>query len=236
MSDFLNIPVAPGVKIAVVGDLHEQERHFDQLLERINPTPGKMVLVSVGDLYDKGKGPSHAESMADKIKILNQDEVGFIVRGNHELKHIRRYKKNLTPQLQWLQTQPLVLSFVFDNGSRVTVLHGGVKPKHTWADLSFDLEVAYLRDLDQDDNMIRLQWIEKDNTRFLQPAKPGGVSWHTKYDGRFGYIAAGHEPQVDGIPKFYNHSCNLDTSCYSTGVLSCQVFGSQGREELIQIR
>ena len=80
--------------------------------------------------------------------------------------------------------------------------------------------------------MIQLQWISQNGRQILAPRKIG-VNWHDLYDGRFGYVASGHAAQKDGVPKFYQYSCNLDTSVYTTGILTCQVFGANGREELI---
>ena len=228
----LDILVPKDTKIAVVGDIHEHEDQFDRLLEKINPSE-KMYFVSVGDVYDKGFGVSVAESITDKIRSMSEKGYGFVVRGNHELKNIKRARnaKAMTPQLSWFEKQPLALSFVFHNGSRVTVVHGGVKPSHTWDDLDHDIETSYIRKLDENGEMIKLEWFGDE----LRPAKPGGAAWHETYDGRFGYIVAGHEPLKDGKPKFYNYSCNIDTACYCTGVMTCQVLSDKGLDVLYSV-
>lgn len=229
-----NVPVPKGGRIAIIGDVHEHEEQFNQILEKIKPSPS-MFLVSVGDIYDKGFGKEKADSITRSLQHLNRQGFGFAVRGNHELKNIRNGKKhnNLSPELEWFRNQPLALSFSFTNGSKVTVVHGGVTPNHTVDNLGLDVEVAFIRDVDEAGKMIQLKWVAEDGgSKKLVPAKPGGVSWHSLYDGRFGYIAAGHEPQKDGVAKFYNFSCNLDSACYQTGILSCQIFSENGREEL----
>lgn len=228
----LDILVPKDTKIAVIGDVHEHEDQFDRLLEMIKPSE-KMYFVSVGDVYDKGYGVAVAESITDKIKKMAENGYAFIVKGNHELKHIKKAKlsKSMTPQLSWFEQQPLVLSFVFENNSRVTVVHGGVKPSHTWGDLDYDIETSYIRKLDDQGEMIKLEWFGNE----LRPAKPGGLSWHETYDGRFGYIVAGHEPLKDGKPKFYNYSCNIDTACYHTGIMTCQVLSAYGLEDLYSV-
>lgn len=228
----LNISVPKGTKLAIVGDIHEHEYQFDRLLKIIQPSE-KMFFVSVGDIYDKGYGPIVAQSITDKIRHMSDQGYGFIVRGNHELKNIKKakYYHNMTSQLVWLDRQPLALSFVFENGSRVTVVHGGVKPSHTWDDLDYDVETSYIRKLDEDGKMIKLEWVGNE----LQPAKPGGVVWHELYDGRFGYIVAGHEPIKDGKPRFYNYSCNIDTACYCTGIMTCQIMSENGRDNLYSV-
>ena len=228
----LDILVPKDTKIAVVGDIHEHEDQFDRLLEKINPSE-KMYFVSVGDVYDKGFGVSVAESITDKIRSMSEKGYGFVVRGNHELKNIKRARnvKAMTSQLSWFERQPLALSFVFHNGSRVTVVHGGVKPSHTWDDLDHDIETSYIRKLDENGEMIKLEWFGDE----LRPAKPGGAAWHEMYDGRFGYIVAGHDAQKDGVPKFFDFSCNIDSSVYTTGKLTAQIISSAGREKLVII-
>lgn len=220
-------------KLAVVGDIHEHEYQFDELVKLIKPSE-KMLLVSVGDIYDKGFGPEAAESITKKLQILVDNKVAYAVRGNHELKHIRKTRRDPSPGIQWWRKQPLVLNFCYDNGSMITVLHGGVTPLHTWNNLS-DIEICYVRTIDEDGKMIKLQWVEKEGKKELIPEKPNGKVWHHLYDGRFGYIASGHDVQSDGTPKFYNYSCNLDSGCYMTGKLSCQIFSSQGREDLLTV-
>lgn len=228
----LDILVPKDTKIAVVGDIHEHEDQFDRLLEKINPSE-KMYFVSVGDVYDKGFGVSVAESITDKIRSMSEKGYGFVVRGNHELKNIKRARnaKAMTSQLSWFERQPLALSFVFHNGSRLTVVHGGVKPSHTWDDLDHDIETSYIRKLDENGEMIKLEWFGDE----LRPSKPGGAAWHETYDGRFGYIVAGHEPLKDGKPKFYNYSCNIDTACYCTGIMTCQVLSDKGLDALYSV-
>jgi len=225
----LNILVPKDTKIAIVGDIHEHEDQFDRLLEIVNPSE-KMFFVSVGDVYDKGYGHLVAASITDKIKKMSESGYGFAVRGNHELKNIKKamLSNSMSPQLSWFDKQPLALSFIFDNSSRVTVVHGGVKPSHTWDDLDFDIETSYIRKLDEKGEMIKLEWVGNE----LKPNKPGGTPWHEVYDGRFGYIVAGHEPLKDGKPKFYNYSCNIDTACYCTGIMTCQIISSKGLEAL----
>lgn len=233
MNTALDIAVPPGTKIAVVGDIHEHESQFDRLIDIINPSE-KMFFVSVGDVYDKGYGTSIAESITDKIRVMNEMGFGFAVKGNHELKNIRKRKldSSLSEQLSWFDKQPLVLSFIFSNLTRLTVVHGGIKPGHKWDDFNIDVETSYIRNIDENGNMIKLLWKEEDGRRQLVPEQAGGISWHEKYDGRFGYVAAGHEPLKDGKPRFYNYSCNLDTACYTTGVLTCQIFSEHGLEAL----
>jgi predicted MPP superfamily phosphohydrolase len=228
-----NVTLKRGARLIVVGDIHEHEEQFDKLLSEITPSED-VILAFVGDVYDKGFGRVVAESITDKIRELVEDGFTYAIRGNHELSSIRRYKKKkkMTEQLKWWARQPLSLSFTFSNRAKVTVVHGGVLPSHTWEDLASSIDVCYVRDVDKDGKIVKRLKKEKDGMRIMENAKPG-TSWHELYDGRFGYIVSGHSSQKDGIPKFYNYSCNLDTAIYHTGKLTAQVFADGAREKLL---
>ncbi len=194
-----------------------------------------MWLISAGDVYSKGFGKKEAEKITDKLIELSNKNMCFAVKANHELSEIRKNKKNLSPQLQWWKERPLSYTFEFHNGSLVTVVHAGVTPSMTWDDLENNSEVCYVRDVDAQ-GMIPLKWITEDDKKVLIKSREGGKPWHEVYDGRFGYIVSGHAAIKTGIPKFYNFSCNIDSACYETGILSCQIFTEDGKlGELIQV-
>jgi UDP-2,3-diacylglucosamine pyrophosphatase LpxH len=215
--NYLNIKVPANTKIAVVGDIHEHFEQFSQILDKINPSE-RIWFFSVGDIYEKGFGVDKAENVIDTFKSLAEKGQGGIVKGNHELKVIREARKAnaMTPQLTWCDQQPLALSFKFTNDTRLTILHGGITLAHTWDTIAEDPEVCYIRAVASTNPSIQ-------------------ENWHELYDGRFGYIASGHNAQKDGVPKFYNFSCNLDSACYATGVMTAQIFSEMGREELISV-
>lgn len=207
-----SIPVPKGGKITVVGDIHCQEKLFDDLLECVKPTP-ENLLVSVGDVYGYGDD-SIAESI---IRKMTQTEGCCMVQGNHEAKRIRKAQETgeISPELSWVSQQPLSLPFVFDESRlRITVVHAGVAPCHTWSDLLENTDLYYVRNVDDQG----------------RPA-PQGTPWHELYDGRFGFIAAGHTTHSE--PKFYPRCCNLDTLGTA---LTAQVFDARGKKQTIQMR
>lgn len=232
MNSFIKVP--RGGKVVVVGDIHEHSEQFNKLIEEIKPSE-KLYLAFVGDIYDKGFGIDVAEEITDSIIELVKAGYTFIIKGNHELKHIRNEKKKnkLSKQLTWFDAQPLSLCFEFTNRTLLTVVHGGIKPGHTRDDLDTDVEICYIRQLDEHGEFIKMIKKVVDGMRVMVPAKSGGKLWHESYNGRFGYIASGHNSQKDGLPKFYNYSCNLDTACYHTGKLTAQIFSEKGREDLL---
>lgn len=222
------ISVPEGTSICVVGDVHEHPEQYYKILEQWKPATSRW-LVSLGDIYDKGFGVSAAETVTDNLKDLQKDGICWAVRGNHELKALKKFrKKTLSPQLEWWKQQPLVISFDFSRGRRVTVLHAGVTPNMRAQDLGPDIEVVYVRDVDAAGKMIPLVWKVENGEKILVKSRPGGKSWHELYDGRFGYIISGHAGQHDGEPKYYNFSCNIDTAVYDTGILTAQIIDQNG--------
>lgn len=229
-----NIKIPKGVQLAFITDAHEHPEQFFKLLDKVNPSE-KMWVIFAGDAHGKGFGERAFEKITDKLIELNEQGISFSVLGNHEKKEIKKNKKNLSKQLKWWSERPLSITFDFYNGSRITVLHAGVTPKMTFQDLESNSEVYYVRDVDEQ-GMIPLVWKGEGKNKVLVKSREGGTEWHNLYCGRFGYIVSGHAAQKDGIPKFYNFSCNLDSCCYETGILSCQIFTEDGKlGELIQV-
>lgn len=233
--ELLNVWVPPGIKLCAFGDVHGHEEQVDKLFDWFNKQEN-MWLISVGDLIDRGFGEECDERITNKMKDLVDAGKGFVVRGNHEIKCKRRAKESGKPikdYIMWLSDLPLSLTFVFKNGTRVVALHGGVRPDHTHNDLIDDIEICYIRNIDKNGKHVPLCSKKVDGKKFYYPADPDSKLWHEIYDGRFGYIISGHQAQRDGIPKFYNYSCNLDTACYNTGKLTAMVYGENGREEIL---
>ena len=229
----VKIKVPKSSKIVVVGDIHEHEEQVNKLFDEIIPSEN-LFLVFVGDFYHKGFGINVANSIISRVKASADEGNTFAIKGNHELKEIRQSKRNgrMTDLLRWVNKCPLSLCFEFSNRTLLTVVHGGVRPGHTWDDLDTNVETAYIRQLDSNGDFIKYERVVIDGCVEMKPVKPGGIIWHEMYDGRFGYIASGHNAQKDGVAKFYNYSCNLDTAVYHTGKLTAQVFSEKGKEEM----
>jgi hypothetical protein len=217
------IKIPQNKELLIVGDVHEKEWHFNKLLEYLNPD---RILVSIGDVYDKGDGPQASQSIISKIKNLLDNNLAYMVRGNHE----QRYNNT------WCKSLPLSISFLFHNHNRVTVLHAGVSPKHSWQDLSTNHEVMYIRNLDETTgNPIPVEWRSINGIQKVRATKIG-PPWHEFYDGRFGYIVSGHQPQSDGLVKYYKYSANIDTQCYKTGILTGLIIANGDIKEQIQVK
>lgn len=227
----INVP--KGTELAIIGDIHEHDSQFFELIDKIKPSKDRWI-VSVGDAIDKGFGLDSFNKVTNKLIDLENQGFGFAVMGNHEIKAIKKNKKNLSQELAWWKKRPLSILFKFWNGSSVLVVHAGVSPNHSLEGLGKDYSVLYMREVDEEGNMISLVWKEIDGKKFLVKPK-GGTLWHELYDGRFGYIVSGHISQKDGKPKFYGYSANIDSAVYETGILTSQIINSKGgRGDLIQ--
>lgn len=228
---YKRISIPKGVRLAILGDCHEHSEAFlracDGLLD------GQTWLVSLGDVYDKGYGQEFGDLITNKLIKLNESGIGFAVRGNHELKKIRANKTNLSSELSWWNSQPVCISFDFWNGAKITVVHAGFVPG--LKDLNdINLDVCYVREVDEDGKHIPMIWKTENDRKKLVKAKDNGIDWHKLYDGRFGYVVAGHASQVDGIPKFYNYSANIDTEAFNTGLLTAFVTDFDGNRDKIE--
>ena len=226
----MKVKVQKGTEVLIVGDVHEHEQQVDDLLSQIEPSEN-LLLGFVGDIYHKG--PGNPESIIRKIKDRPDT---FMIPGNHELKELSKAKKKkeYSEELYWVRNLPLSITFEFYNRTLLTMVHGGVLPSHTWHDLEHNVETAFIRTVDKDGKMVKLLKKVVDGKMTMVPAKPGKV-WHELYNGRFGYIVSGHDAQKDGLAKFYNFSCNLDSCVYHTGKLTAQYFSENGKGEMITV-
>jgi uncharacterized protein YbaR (Trm112 family) len=227
--------IVDDVKLAIIGDIHEHEIQFNKIFDVITPSE-KMILISVGDIYDKGFGREVGNRITNKFMQLVDQNIAYVICGNHEFRKIKDQKKHNKhcPYIKWFSKQPLSLSFTYNSSKNIiTIVHGGVTPKTTWFDLQHSLDVLVVRTVDPiTKKYVKSIYKVVDGIPRMIPSQAGSINWHKLYDGRFGYIVSGHDSQKDGIPKFYDFSCNLDSCCYNTGKLTVQIFGSHGREQL----
>jgi len=228
----ITVKLKENTVIGVIGDIHEHEEQFDEMVEKFGPSEDR-ILVSAGDILDKGFGKDVGFSIIRKMSELDNF---YCVAGNHDFKHARkaiRAGRELGTELQWIDNLPWAISFVFPNGKSILVLHGGITPKNKYEDLGKS-EVMYVKTVDEDGEMIPMKRKTINGKIVLSAARPGR-SWHELYDGRFGYICSGHDAQRDGRPKYYGYSCNVDTACYHTGILTCQTFDQKGLNETLYV-
>lgn len=224
------IKVPKNVQLIVSSDYHEHSEQFFKLIDECQPSEN-FWFITASDAKDKGFGEDSFNSISDKLIEMNYLGYSHATLANHELKWIKKNKNNTNPssQLVWWRNRPISLQFEFYNGARLTVVHGGITRLHTQQDLENNIELCYVRDVDEAGKMIPMIWKDIKGEKTLVKGKEGGKYWGLEYNGRFGYVASGHTPNKNGKPSYYNYSCNLDCGVFETGQLVGQIFTSDGK-------
>lgn len=229
---FLNQELSADTKLLVIGDIHEHEKQYFDLVSRFTFGPDLLLVVN-GDVIDKGWGTKVAVRIIEHVRSLG--DYGLFIRGNHENKRIRKMGEDLPAPWDWVAQQPYARSFVYPSGERITVLHAGVLKKHTLDKVANDHEVAYIRLVDPSGKKkIQSDYLKVGKNTIMKPHHPC-ISWHEVYDGWLGYIVAGHEGNPEGKVRFYKHSVCLDTAVFKTGILSAMLV-SQDSKEIVQAK
>lgn len=128
----------------IIGDIHGCSKELNLLLEKVKVDKNKDILISLGDVVDKGPDPIGA------IRLL-MDNNAVLVRGNHEDPYIRYYQKGLTaaevnakdikeyrkaeyaklvgtPEFAWVAKNATIYTEIVVNGQLFTFTHAGVVP------------------------------------------------------------------------------------------------------------
>lgn len=220
-------------ELICTSDIHEHPDQFFELLDKHKPS-NDLIYVFLGDLKDKGHGEDAFVKIATKIKDLVNLGQAFFLKGNHELKAIKKNRKNIDNNsiYYWIDLQPIAISFLYPNQARYTCVHAGITPKMTWDTISRDINVCYTRVLDKNGNHVHM--IKNPKTESWEPSVKDVTEWHNVYDGRFGYVVSGHNYNQNN-PTFYNYSCNIDSGVFNTGILSAVIFNQNGKKEVIKI-
>ncbi len=219
-----------GKRVIVYGDIHGCLDELRALRERIGIRPDD-IEISVGDILNKGPYLAH-----EMISYVRAHAI-HTVMGNNEAKALKQYKKykkegesylqerlrpfesatvlSLRPEdAAWLQKLPYFLKF-----ENLTILHAGLLPGRI---LCEEMNEAQRKEL----TLIR--YLNKE----LQP-----IPWHDEahryafwselYDGREGFIVAGHHPFPE--PKIESHAIDIDTGCVYGGKLTAALFEHTGK-------
>ena len=202
------VKIPKNTTITVIGDVYNQEHLLNELINKIKPSSTNL-LVSVGNLNK------------DLYKYFDND-YSYVVRGNSEQGDIFSNEASYPSYLS--------ISFIFDNQIKITVVHGGISFCHTEQDFGSNIEIVYLSYIDSKGKFIPVKY-END---IIKPIYKGKL-WHEVYDGSFGYVISGNNVYRDSEIRSYPHSCNIDTSCDKTGVLSAIKYSEHRREEIIQV-
>lgn len=203
-------------ELLIIGDINGNKILFDLVIEHclIN----NIILVSLGNFYPQNV-TNEMDYIVNNLKQLQSQNKAYIIKGNHEYRNLLN-SRLLDDNLLWCNSLPLALSFVFSNQSRLTIVHGGISPKCTWADISSRTDCMYLNIVDKLGN----------------PVAKKGIPWYDLYDGRFGYVISSYLPNNDAMIKYHKHSCNINTNCNKTGILLAPIINNGKMKNVIEFR
>jgi len=227
----LNMEAKTGQTFLVLTDVHEHSIQFFEMLEKY-PISEERKLIVTGDIIDKGLGYPAFSAIATKIKELSDQGLAYLIRGNHEVKRIKRAirEKSMDENMEWISKQPLIYSFIYPSQKRYTFVHGGITPRMTWEKISNDIDLVYCRAIGKFGKSVST-FFNKETGQW-EFREPDVIVWHELYNGRFGYVVSGHAPLKNGEPKFYKNSCNIDTACFITGKLTGLLLSENSMEHV----
>lgn len=225
--DFRTVDIAGTARLIFVGDIHGCRDELQDLLQRVAPAAGDVV-ISVGDMVNKGPDPVGC------LELWR--ERGFLaVKGNHEVKLLKRAR----PLLRWfagdpvlrrgdlvryIRSWPLVLDIPT---AECAAVHGGFLPKMTVSAEDVAREGITLTEL---------RWIRNTNGRWTPVPKTkkrkGDVLWSEQWRGNR-FAVYGHTPLRE--PKRDPLALGLDTGCVYGGSLTAAIW-SRGQWSLESVR
>lgn len=226
--DFSSIKNKP--RIIIIGDIHGMYASFTSLLEKIKYNETKDILISVGDLLNKGpnseaviKWFSNRISREDN-GISNTSKI-FVVRGNHEERALSnidyvRKKYNLREfDIEFMRMLPyaIILKGITECGEDVVVVHAGVNP--------------LLGKLEDNDNftLTNIRFISQ-RGESLSSSSQQDDNWTTKYNGQYGFVVFGHNA-INRL-QFGEHYLGIDTGCCYGDKLTALIF-EDGEKKLM---
>jgi serine/threonine protein phosphatase 1 len=199
-------------RTVVVGDIHGCFDELVELLDRAGLRDDDL-LVSVGDLVDRGPSPGRV------VRLFRQRPNSVAVMGNHERKHVRgifSYAQEITrlqlgdeydSAVAWMARLP----YYFENDD-VRVVHAALVPGLDWSSQPEELLCGTTA-----------------GSRLLAARFPEG-HWHERYTGpkpvAFGHHVIGPAPLlrdglVYGLDTGACHGWNLTAASFPDGTRRC---------------
>lgn len=215
------LSVNPKFRVIIVGDIHGMYSSFMSLLEKIKYNENRDILISVGDLLNKGPNSEAVikwfsnRIMRDDNGISDASKV-FVVRGNHEERALSnidyvRKKYNLREfDIEFMRMLPygIILKGILPKDEDVVVVHAGVNPN--------------FGSLEKNDNFTLT------NIRFISSrgeslsSSSSDENWTSKYNGQYGFIVFGHNA-INRL-QFGEHYLGIDTGCCYGDRLTAVIF------------
>lgn len=239
-----------------IGDVHGMLDTLDALLERLELTSDDR-LIFLGDLVDKGPDPVGVVRRVGDL-VRNGPARTFLLRGNHEDKHLRFYghlrarpkvardMAEMSPHLNAFHTMATeqdwqvllsALPFWHDPEQNVLAVHGGIPGNME----SFPFDWNTVETLPpSEQNRIKKIWltryVDRNTGAFIANGRqtPDDPFWASVYDGRFGHVIFGHEVLMNG-PVHFPHATGIDTGAVHGGTLTALVLASDGSRETLSV-
>lgn len=201
-------------RVIIVGDVHGCFDELQALLHKLDWVEGKDVLISVGDLVNKG--PKSVETVAFFMNARRT----FAVRGNHDEAALRALAKPAAKRKEgerwvaglgadheaFLRELPYTLALP---ALGVVVVHAGLEtgqPSKRLQDMSAELLVT-MRVIEGQGEGQGQEEGEGQGKRGKSKGKP----WASVYGGEHGFAVFGHDAKR-GLQR-EEHALGLDTGC-----------------------
>lgn len=232
----------------IVGDVHGCIEEFQSLLTLVSFERGKDRLIQVGDLMDRGPDPAGCVRFAREVGAE-------VIKGNHEDKHVRWRKHELTrgakknpvqsmnelrcaqnmqlsdEEILWLSECPLTIQV---NPSLI-VVHAGMEPAYA-ANRQSDV-VFRIRYVDDGTRGKLDKFVGFSDGSLTQPANT--VFWSLRWRGPESvvYGHATHTLDAPRVDAFDGGSCyGIDTGCVYGGRLTAMVIVDGQAPEFAQVQ
>jgi predicted phosphodiesterase len=203
----------------IVGDVHGCADELLRLIDLMDLQPDDEVIM-VGDLVDRGPDSSRVLQI---LRILGSKLPVFLVRGNHEQKHVNgkldgdEDAQEVSRTLSGVDRDQIFTSKLYRKlpEHNALVVHGGIPLGLQVLPDSYDeLRGLESRERKRVAQVMYTVHVESDGTR---------MRWPWAYDGRFGHVYFGHRASCTGDPVEYPHATGLDLGCVYGGQLCCAV-------------
>jgi len=230
----------------IIGDIHGTHRELHALFDALNLKPEDRV-ISLGDFLDKGPNVPGVvrllKSVGAELVLGNHEEKLHRFLG-HEKRIAAALAANPKQTPKGNPMQPGKLQEYLDEFSneemgylasakvfielpehRAIVLHGGIEPR---VEKLPGQEVMGLKGKEKSlvGKLIRTRYVDRETGKML-PIGDFTIGedpfWAEIYDGRFGHVFFGHDPNLSGEVRHFEHATGLDTAAVHGGRLTAAV-------------
>ena len=203
----------------IVGDVHGCADELLWLIDLMDLQPDDEVIM-VGDLVDRGPDSSRVLQI---LRILGSKLPVFLVRGNHEQKHVNgrldgdEDAQEVSRTLSGVDRDQISTSKLYRKlpAHNALVVHGGIpRGLQVLPDSYDELRRLESRDRKRVAQVMYTVRVESDGVEMM---------WPWAYDGRFGHVYFGHRATRVDEPVEYAHATGIDLGCVYGGSLCCAV-------------